>query len=172
MSQCGFNAGREKTNHWRRSRTTSIIVGRRAESWYQQRTAMSRTESVSPSSCAFSGRVGSLLSAISGTTTGVVNSLDASLPEETLGRVQALSEPMERHTRTDLHRYHAESRDVCLPCGCTQSREIIWRGRRYIAPISLRYGVDFAKNGGKLNSRQTSMAVAIDEDIGLPESHR
>ena len=83
----------------RRSRTTSIIIGRRMGSWSQQRIAVSHTESVIPNSCAFSGRIGPPLSTISGTTTGVASSLGASPPAKTLGKVQALND----HRRSVAH---------------------------------------------------------------------
>ena len=58
---------------------------------------MSHIESVSPSSRAPSGRVGIVLSMISGKTTGVANSPDVSLPAKTLGRVQASNERLMWH---------------------------------------------------------------------------
>ena len=77
---------RGETDHLRRSRTTSIIVGRRAGFWSKQRSVMAHTKSVSPSCCA-SSRAGSLLSMTLGTMTGVANPPGVSRPAKTLGRV-------------------------------------------------------------------------------------
>ena len=60
---------------------------------------MSHTESVSPSSCTFSGQIAPPFSMISGTTTGVVSSLGVSHPAKTLGKVQTPND----HRRSVAH---------------------------------------------------------------------
>ena len=78
--------------------------------------------------------------------TGAVSLLDRSLAVKTLSRVQALSEPMERRARTDLYHYHAESKDIYLARDRIHPLETLRRSPCNIAPVSQRYGVDFAKH--------------------------
>ena len=61
---------------------------------------------------------------------------------------------------------------VYLPCDRIHTVWIIRHGPCYTGPIFLRYVVDMVEHGGKLNGRQTSVAVAIYEDAGLLQGRR
>ena len=87
------------TDHLRSDRTTSAIVGRSAGSWSQQRIVMSHTESVKPSSCASTGRVGRSPLIIFEVITEAVDPSNGHLPVKTLDTDWISGEPSNTNAR-------------------------------------------------------------------------
>ena len=70
-------------------------------------------------------------------------------------------------TWTNLYHNHAERKYVRFPCDRIGSLQNLWRGPCRSRSVFLCYGVHSASNREKIETRQTSVAVVIDEDVGL-----
>ena len=78
------------------------------------------------------------------------------------------------HELTDLYHYHAKSEDVPFPGGFIASLEDLWRGPRRSISLCLSYGtrVQSPDNCGEPEIRQTRVAAAVDENVGLDQGHQ
>ena len=112
--------------------------------------------------------------------TGVVNSLNGRFPVKTLDVIQLSGKSSIRPPRmlgvarqwTNLYHNHAESKHVRLACDRIGSFENLWRGPCRSVFTGLRYGIHSMNHRSGLEIRQTSVAVAIDENIGLSKGYR
>ena len=69
--------------------------------------------------------------------------------------------------RTNLYYNHAESKYIRFSCDRIGSLQNLWRGPRHSISVLLPYGVRSTNNRSKLEIRQTSVTVVIDENAGL-----
>ena len=83
---------RENADHSRRSPTTSVIAGREVGSCPQHLSVMFHNESVRPSSCVSSGRVGRSPFVIFKMMIEFVKSLNGYIPVKTLNGIQSSAE--------------------------------------------------------------------------------
>ena len=69
--------------------------------------------------------------------------------------------------RTNLYYNHAESKYIHFSCDRTGSLQNLRCNPCCSVSILLRYGAHSANNRGKLEIRQTSVVIVIDENAGL-----
>ena len=73
---------------------------------------------------------------------------------------------------TNLYDNHTESEHVRFPCDCVGSLESLRRDPSRSISVHLRCRAHSANNRGKLEVRQTSVAVVIDENAELAKGYR
>ena len=162
------------TDHSRRNPTTPAVGGRPAGSSCQQLVVIPHTESARPSSCVPRGRIGRSPSIILNITDGELKSLNGCLPVKTYDsflvsdRVFSLR-PRRRGTRTYLYHDHAERKYIPFPCDLIDTLEDLGRGPPCSISLCLgdEIGVDPTNDRGEPKVRQTCMAAAVNENIGL-----
>ena len=74
--------------------------------------------------------------------------------------------------RTNLYHNHAECKYVRFRCDRIGSLQNLWRGPCCSISGLLRYGVRSPNDRSKLEIRQTSVTVVIDENAGLAKGYR
>ena len=112
--------------------------------------------------------------------TEVVSSSDGCLPVKTLGGIQMSDERSIPHLQhqvgqgagTNLYYNHSKIKHVRFPCSCVHSLENLWRVPSSGIFISLGCGVHCTIDRSELEIRQTSVAIAVDENIGLADGYQ
>ena len=73
---------------------------------------------------------------------------------------------------TNLDHNHAESKCIRFTRDYTNSLENFWRGPCRGIFIDLRCGIHFTNDRSELEIRQTSVAIMINENVGLAKGYR
>ena len=135
---------------------------------------MSHIKSVGSISCASCGRAGRSPAMTFEMITGVVNSLNGHLPVKTLSRIKIPGESFipydtRKVTGTNLYHDHAKRKYVRFLCALISSLQNLRRSPCRSISVCLRYRrrAYSANDRRKLKTRQTSMAVVVNEDVGL-----
>ena len=74
-------------------------------------------------------------------------------------------------TWTNLYYNHSKSKHVCFSCDCIHSLNDLWCSPYHSAFVGPCFRVHSTNGRSELGIRQTSMAIVIDEDIGLAKGY-